>query len=102
MISREFCVGYPSVVALIGALISEIRFRDSRDGGLDVAAVTRPSLPPHDSSVTGPGPGRHRVAARVGARLCLHRAGRQLNRLVDGPASRSRAARPRFLRQTCI
>ena len=67
--SREFRVGSLAAVALIGALISEIRFRDRRDGGLDVAAVTKPNLPPHGSPVTGPGPGRHRAATRGGARL---------------------------------
>jgi hypothetical protein len=36
--SREFRVGRLAAVALIGALISEIWFRDRRDGGLEPAA----------------------------------------------------------------
>ena len=50
--SREFRAGRLAAVALIGALISEIWFRDRRDGGLDVAAVTKPNLPCHGSPAT--------------------------------------------------
>ena len=56
--SREFRVGRLAAVALIGALISEIWFRDRRDGGLDVAAVTKPNLPCHGSPATGLGTGQ--------------------------------------------
>jgi hypothetical protein len=56
--SREFRLGPLAAVALIGALISEIRFRDRRDGGLDVATVTKPNLPRHGSPVTGLGTGQ--------------------------------------------
>ena len=56
--SREFRVGRLAAVALIGALISEIWCRDRRDGGLDVAAVTKPNLPCHGSPATGLGTGQ--------------------------------------------
>ena len=54
----EFRVGRLTAVALIGALISEIRFRDRRGGGVGVAAVTQTNLQRHGSPVTGPGTGQ--------------------------------------------
>ena len=53
MMGPEFRVGRLAAVALIGALISEIRFRDRRHGGVGVAAVTQTNLQRHGSPVTG-------------------------------------------------
>ena len=97
--SREFRVDRLAAVALIGALISEIRFRDRRDGG---PAVAKPNLPSHGSPVTGPGTGQ--TSGRDARRrpLYLHRAGRQLNRLADSPVSRFPGRETGFIRRTCI
>jgi hypothetical protein len=104
--SREFRVGRLAAVALIGALISEIWFRDRRDGGRDVAAVTKPNLPRHGSPVTGLGTGqtwgcdmRRRPSLPSSSR---HRAGRRLNRLADSPVSRFGGRETGFLGRTCI
>ena len=58
MMGLEFRVGRLTAVALIGALISEIRFRDRRDGDVSVAAVTHTDLQRHGSPVTGLGTGQ--------------------------------------------
>ena len=72
MMCPEVRVGRSAAVALIGALISEIRFRDRRDGGVGVAAVTQTNLQRHGSPGTGLGTGQTWGRDARGARLYLH------------------------------
>jgi hypothetical protein len=100
--SREFRVGRLATVALIGALISEIRFRDRLDGGLDVAAVTKPNLPYHGSPVTGLGTGQTSGRDTRRRRLTFIEPGVSSIGLPMVRCPASGAARPDFCGEMCI